>query len=194
MNGLVGTRTVTNVRESSLIRGVRVVELASFADERGRFLESFRKEWFPEISWDVIQANRSDSRKNVLRGLHFHLHQVDYWYPAFGRLQVALYDLRRGSPTRGAREVFEIGESEPMGVLVPPGVAHGFLALSDATLTYLVDRYYDPGDEYGVAWNDPTVAVPWNTDSPLLSERDRKNPLLEEIPADRLPLWEPSSA
>jgi len=188
----LGTVTVTAVRESSLIRGVKLVELASFADERGRFLESFRKEWFPEFDWDVIQANRSDSRARVLRGLHFHLHQVDYWYPAFGRLQVGLCDLRIGSPTRGAREVFEIGEAKPVGVLVPPGVAHGFLALTDATLTYLVNRYYDPSDEHGVAWDDPTVAIAWDTDTPLLSERDLRNPLLEDIPPERLPLYEAS--
>jgi len=177
------------IRDSSFIRDVKLVKLASFADERGRFLESFRKEWFPEYGWDVIQANRSDSLAHVLRGLHFHRHQVDYWYPAFGRLQVALYDLRVGSPTRGTREVFEIGEQDPVGVLVPPGVAHGFLALGDATLTYLVNRYYDPGDEHGVAWNDPTIAIPWGTDSPLLSERDRTNPFLDEIPLDTLPSY-----
>jgi dTDP-4-dehydrorhamnose 3,5-epimerase len=180
---------VSTVRDSSLIRGVKLVELASFSDERGRFLESFRKEWFPEYGWNVMQANRSDSRAHVLRGLHFHRRQVDYWYPAFGRLQVALYDLRVGSPTRGAREVFEIGDEEPMGVLVPPGVAHGFLALSEATLTYLVDRYYDPGDEHGVAWNDPTIAIPWKTASPLLSDRDKKNPLLHDFAAEALPTY-----
>ena len=176
------------IRESSLIAGVKLVRLHSFSDERGQFLETFRREWFPERSWDQVQGNRSDSRAGVLRGLHFHRRQIDYWVPFAGRMRVGLYDLRRGSPTRGGRETLEIGEKNPVGVYIPEGVAHGFLALTDAILTYVVDSYFDGSDEYGVAWDDPAIAMPWGAEAPILSPRDRGTPLLPDIPAGDLPL------
>jgi dTDP-4-dehydrorhamnose 3,5-epimerase len=72
-------------------------------------------------------------------------------------------------------------------VYVPEGVAHGFLALTDAVLTYVVDNYFDGTDEFGVAWDDPDIAMPWGTTSPFLSPRDRSNPRLRDIPEDSLP-------
>ena len=83
------------ITEFSAIPGVLLVELRPFADERGRFTETFRKEWFPQRAWSNVQSNRSDSRAGVLRGLHYHFHQVDYWYLAAGRIRVGLADLRR---------------------------------------------------------------------------------------------------
>jgi dTDP-4-dehydrorhamnose 3,5-epimerase len=72
-------------------------------------------------------------------------------------------------------------------VYIPPGVAHGFAALSDMTITYLVDGYYNPADELGVAWDDPRIAADWGVDDPLVSERDRTNPRR----ADLDPQWRP---
>lgn len=178
---------MTEITESKRIRGVKFVHLKAFADERGRFLETFRKDWFPERSWEIFQTNRSDSRAGVLRGLHYHFHQVDYWYVPHGRVRVGLADLRRESPSFGASEVIEIGEGNEVGVFIPTGVAHGFYALTDATLTYLVDNYYDGTDEFGVAWNDPTLAVPWDAAAPLLSGRDRANPRFDAIPTEHRP-------
>ncbi|HAJ36429.1 MAG TPA: dTDP-4-dehydrorhamnose 3,5-epimerase [Chloroflexi bacterium] len=169
------------------IDGVKIVRLKAFSDERGRFLETFRKDWFPERSWEIVQTNRSDSRAGVLRGLHYHFRQVDYWYVPHGRIRVGLADLRRASPTVGASQVIEIGDGLDLGVFIPPGVAHGFYALTDATLTYLVDNYYDGTDEFGVAWDDPELAVPWDAAAPVLSGRDRANPRLANIPAAHRP-------
>ena len=178
------------IRESSRIHGVRTVSFEPHRDERGEFIETFRRSWFPERAWDDVQSNRSISAENVLRGLHYHLRQADYWIPLSGRIQVGLVDLRKGSPTNGNTELFEVGEDRPRGVFVPPGVGHGFLTLSPSVLFYMVDRYYDPEDELGVAWNDPDVGLEWGTSSPLLSPRDRSNPRLKDIAAERLPLWE----
>ena len=178
---------MAEIQESSRIHGVKFAVLRVIEDERGRFLETFRKEWFPERTWDVVQGNRSDSRAGVLRGLHYHHRQVDYWMLTAGRVRMALADLRRGSPTRGATLVRVLDADEPVGVFIPVGVAHGFVALTDATMTYLVDNYYDASDEQGVAWNDPDLAIPWETDSPILSARDRSNPLLKELPEEVLP-------
>jgi dTDP-4-dehydrorhamnose 3,5-epimerase len=150
-------------------------------------METFRKEWFPQRSWDIVQSNRSDSKAGVLRGLHYHFHQIDYWYVIAGRIRAGLYDLRRSSPTYGVAQTIEMGEENQFGVFIPIGVAHGFVALTDVTLIYLVDNYYSGADEYGVAWNDPDIAMPWGVTSPLVSPRDRANPLLRNIPADKLP-------
>lgn len=178
---------MADVRASGVIDGVLRVTLTPFADERGRFVETFRREWFPDRSWDQVQTNRSDSKRNVLRGLHFHRRQIDFWVPAAGRIRVGLVDLRPGSPTHRRVELFDLDAASPEGVYVPVGVAHGFLALTDCTLTYVVDRYYDGSDELGVAWNDPELAVPWGIEDPILSPRDRANRSLAQLTAADLP-------
>lgn len=178
---------MAEIVNSDRIQGVRFAKLCPFADERGRFVETFRTSWFPERSWDVVQTNRSDSVAGVLRGLHFHFEQVDYWYVPKGIIRVGLADVRVDSPTFRTSQTIEIGDDDPIGVFIPPGVAHGFLALTDATLTYLVDNFYDGDDELGIAWNDPDLAVDWRVDRPILSDRDGKNPLLRDVMHDVLP-------
>ncbi len=172
------------IEPSTRIAGVVFVRLEGPRDDRGRFLETFRQEWFPGAP-PMIQANRSDSRAGVLRGLHYHRHQADYWYAPAGRLFVALHDLRASSPTDGASEWFEM--TDDAGLYIPPGVAHGFCALTDVTLTYLVDRYYDPTDELGLAWDDPEAAIPWPVTAPVLSDRDRANPKRSDVPEELRP-------
>lgn len=173
--------------ESTAISGVCRVELQSFPDERGQFVELFRKEWFPGRSWRAVQSNRSLSAAGVLRGLHYHHQQVDYWFLTSGIIRAGLADLRRSSPTRGAVEIVEYSADDELGLYIPAGVAHGFLAVSEATLIYYVDNYYDGADEFGVAWNDPEIGLRWGVERPLLSARDRENPRLRDIPVDDLP-------
>ena len=172
--------------DSCDIEGVLLIRLQVHGDERGRFIETFRKEWVPDAP-PMVQGNRSDSQAGTLRGLHYHLHQADYWYVPKGTLLVALYDLRTSSPTQGTSLGFEIGDDNQTGVYIPPGVAHGFQAVTDVTLTYLVDRYYDPDDENGLAWDDPNVKIDWPHADPIQSDRDKQNPTLDQIPAERLP-------
>ena len=81
----------------------------------------------------------------------------------------------------------DLGGPTHQGVYIPPGVAHGFASLTDMTITYLVDGYYNPTDELGVAWDDPEIGADWGLDDPILSERDGKNPLR----ADIHPQWQP---
>jgi dTDP-4-dehydrorhamnose 3,5-epimerase len=168
------------------IAGVLLVRLAGHADDRGRFMETFRQEWFAGAP-PMVQGNRSDSIRGTLRGLHYHLHQSDYWYVPYGTIVVALHDLRASAPSSGMSMAFEIGTDNEVGVYIPPGVAHGFQAVTDATLTYLVDNYYDPNDENGLAWDDPDAAIPWPIPEPLLSDRDKVNPKRSDIPKGRLP-------
>jgi dTDP-4-dehydrorhamnose 3,5-epimerase len=122
-------------------------------------------------------------------GLHYHLHQSDYWYVPVGRIRVVLHDLREGGPTDGATECFDVSGENHRGVYIPPGVAHGFAALTDVVLTYLVDGYYNPADELGVMWNDAEIGADWGLDDPILSERDRTNPSRADLPASRRPYW-----
>ncbi len=174
------------VIESEVITGVVIVEPDAHGDERGRFVETYRRSWFAH-GREMVQANRSDRQANTVVGLHYHLHQADYWYVPRGRAQVVLHDLREGSPTDGATLEVEIGEDSDKGVFIPPGVAHGFAALTDLTITYLVDSYYNPKDELGVAWDDPEIGANWGVDEPILSERDRSNPRRAKVPSDRRP-------
>ncbi len=170
------------------IHGVQTVPLQPFGDDRGRFMETFRKEWFPQTNWDRLQSNRSDSAAGVLRGLHYHFKQVDYWLAMRGRIRVGLVDLRRSSPTYLASASLDMGEEALLGLFIPEGVAHGFAALTDCTLAYIVNNYYDGGaDEYGIAWDDPQAAIDWGIAKPALSRRDQNNPLIADIPSAAQP-------
>ena len=134
----------------------------------------------------MIQGNRSNKQQGALVGLHYHLHQSDYWYVPVGTVRVVLHDLREGGPTDGATECFDISGDDHRGVYIPPGVAHGFAALTDVVMTYLVDGYYNPADELGVKWDDATIGADWGIDDPMLSERDRTNPAARR-PTDQSP-------
>ncbi len=182
---------MAEVIASGEISGVFVVEPDVHGDERGVLVETYRREWFPGAR-EMVQANRGDRRAGSLVGLHYHLHQADYWYVPAGRARVVLHDLRSGSPTDGRTMALNLGiepdgTSRHLGVYIPPGVAHGFAALTDMTITYLVDGYYNPADELGVAWDDPDVAADWGMDDPVLSDRDRANPRRADVPAPLRP-------
>ena len=179
---------MATIAESDVIAGVVVVEPDVHGDERGRFVETYRRSWFPQ-GREMVQANRSDKQAGALVGLHYHLHQADYWYVPRGRARVVLHDLRDGSPTDGSTLVVDLGEDEERGVLIPPGVAHGFAALTDLTITYLVDAYYNPDDELGMAWDDAEVGADWGVRDPILSARDRSNPPRAALPEGRRPYW-----
>ena len=165
---------MATVTPSDVIDGVYIVEPDIHRDERGYFIETYRRSWFPGQR-EMIQGNRGDRQSGSVVGLHSHLH-----------------DLREGGPTDGATIVYDLGGETAddhlhHGVYIPPGVAHGFAALTDCTLTYLVDGYYNPADELGVLWNDPEIGADWGLVDPILSARDQANPLRADLPADRRP-------
>lgn len=182
---------MAEVTPSEVIDGVFIVEPSLHGDDRGYFVETYRRQWFP-AGREMVQANRGDRVRNCIVGLHYHLHQSDYWYVPYGHARVVLHDLRAGGPTDGATLMLDLGEvdggpNNHTGVYIPPGVAHGFASLTDMTITYLVDGYYNPADELGVAWDDPEIAADWGLDAPILSERDKANPRRSEI----TPQWQP---
>jgi len=177
---------MAEIYESDVIGGVWVVEPDVHGDERGRFVETYRRSWFP-LGREMLQGNRADRAAGAVVGLHYHLHQADYWQVLAGEGRVVLHDLRAGSPTDGATEVLELSADNCRGVYIPPGVGHGFAAVTDVILTYLVDAYYNPADELGVAWDDPDIAADWGVREPVLSERDRRNPRRRELDPARRP-------
>lgn len=185
-------------RPPSSIPGVRYGAIERHADERGSFRELWREDTFgpidpadagapPGLEPRFVQANLSTSTAGVLRGLHLHRRQLDHWLVATGRAFVALVDVRPmlAGGDRPGIETRVLGEDE--WVDIPVGVAHGFLALEDLQLVYLVTNAYDGSDELGFAWDDPLVAVDWPAvpgtadGRPILSGRDRSNPSLAEL-------------
>lgn len=178
---------------SEIISGVSIVIPDVHGDDRGSFIETYRREWFAN-SREMIQGNRADRAYGSIVGLHYHLHQADYWYVPFGACRVVLHDLRIGSPTKGNTLMIDVGSSmshpgehNHNGIYIPPGVAHGFSALTDMTITYMVDSYYNKNDELGVAWDDPEINAEWGVKFPILSDRDRNNPKVSEIPERLMP-------
>jgi dTDP-4-dehydrorhamnose 3,5-epimerase len=162
------------------IDGVRLIPLTLHPDDRGAFTETYRRSWVSEMG-EMLQANLSRSRANVLRGLHFHKRQADYWLVVSGAALVGLYDLRRGSPTEGKKAEVDLVAEEYRCLYIPKGVAHGFYTAGGVLLQYLVDRYYSGEDEFGVAWDDPDLGIAWPVADPILSDRDRSNPSLAEV-------------
>ncbi len=139
---------MAKITESTVIKGVQIVEPQMHGDSRGIFIETYRREWFP-LGREMLQGNRGDRQAGCIVGLHYHLHQADYWYVPIGTCRVVLHDLRVGSPTDGATQVIDIGARadgthDHRGIFIPPGDAHGFASLTDMTITYLVDSYYNP--------------------------------------------------
>jgi len=189
---------MTGTFDSSAIPGVRFGGIERHADERG----SFREIWRTDTSGPIdprlagaapgtrptfVQANLSTSAAGVLRGLHLHRRQFDHWVVASGRAFVALVDIRPMLAGGERPVVLTVELVEDSWVDIPTGVAHGFLALEDLELVYLVTNTYDGSDELGFAWDDPLAAVPWPSvpgsadGRPILSGRDRANPSLGDL-------------
>ena len=113
------------------------------------------------------QASLSKSYPGVIKAFHYHKRQDDIWFFPVGNAQVVLHDMREDSPTKGATNVFYLGEDNPQIVVIPVGVAHGYRVLGNtpAVIVYFTTESYDPKnpDEYRVAWDDPSIGFDWNT-------------------------------
>lgn len=169
------------------IAGLIMIEPPIFADNRGYFMETYNRQAFADagLHMTFVQDNQSMSKKGVLRGLHLQTQfpQGKLVRVISGEIFDVGVDLRRGSPTYG-QYVGTIlsGENKRM-LYIPEGFAHGFLVLSDeAVLTYKCTELYHPEFDAGIAWNDPDIDIDWplNGIEPVLSEKDKKLPLLKE--------------
>lgn len=150
-----------------MIEGLRRFPLERHTDERGWFGELARASSLPK---PIRQVNLSHSRRSVVRGLHYHERgQDDLFVCLAGVVRVVVLDR-----TTGETFTEDIGDENPVAVYVPGIHAHGYEALTDALFAYLVTEEYDPAapDEHEVPWDDPRVRHLWNTQEPILSERD----------------------
>jgi dTDP-4-dehydrorhamnose 3,5-epimerase len=159
---------------------VRLIEPRLFSDERGFFAETWNKRAFAEagIAADFVQDNHSRSARGVLRGLHYQVAQPQgkLVRVVAGRAFDVAVDLRRSSPTFGQWTGVELDSAGMRMLWVPPGFAHGFLALEDGTdLLYKCTDYYAPAQERTLLWSDPALGISWPLDgigAPLLSDKD----------------------
>ena len=172
------------------IEGVTVVGVASFVDERGYFMETYKRKDFVAggIDVDFIQDNQSSSTLGVLRGLHFQIAhpQSKLVRVVLGEVFDVAVDLRRGSPTFGAWEGVVLSAENRKQLFIPRGFAHGFLVLSEkAEFCYKCDNIYYPNDEGGIVWNDPEIGIEWpsfggaskfDPSKLVLSDKDAKLP------------------
>lgn len=163
------------------IQGVLLGRLTPHVDDRGSFTELFRNAWTDRI--EPVQWNLVRSRPGVLRGVHVHIHHSDFLHAAVGTMLVGLADLRTDSPTHSRACVVPLSESEPAGLLIPPGVAHGFYHVDSSIHVYSVDRYWNTDDELGCRWDDPGLNIPWPEIRPQISDRDASLPLLTTLKA-----------
>lgn len=173
--------------EKTSLDKVWLIKPRIFKDDRGHFLESFREEIFKEqgVEYDFVQDNISTSTKGTVRGLHYQItpySQAKLVMAVYGEILDVAVDIRENSPTFGNYFSTVLNDKNRHMMLVPSGFAHGFSVLSDtATVAYKCDQYYHKESERGVRWNDPDLGIDWQTDSPILSEKDQKQPLLKEI-------------
>ena len=161
------------------LQGVLVLEPEVFSDARGYFLETYNAKAFAEagISEQFVQDNQSQSRRGVLRGLHYQREKAQgkLIRVAVGEVFDVVVDLRPESSTYGKWSGFNLSAQEQKMIWIPKGFAHGFYALSEtADVAYKVTEFYAPQHEHVILWNDPDLAIRWPLQGdPLLSEKDK---------------------
>jgi dTDP-4-dehydrorhamnose 3,5-epimerase len=178
----------------TLLPDVWEIEPNIFRDQRGFFVETYHRAKFAELGVTdcFVQDNHSSSVGGTLRGLHYQLKrpQAKLCRVVEGEALDVAVDIRAGSPTFGRWTSAVLSAAKHNQLYIPAGFAHGFLALTDVVqFVYKCSAFYDPQDEYGVLWSDPDIGITWGATQPLISERDRKLPLLASVPRDLLPSY-----
>jgi dTDP-4-dehydrorhamnose 3,5-epimerase len=171
--------------------GLLMLEPKVFGDDRGFFVETFQNQRYAALGLGpFVQDNWSRSKQGVLRGLHFQepRPQGKLVMVTRGAVWDVAVDIRRGSPTFGKHYGVELSEKNARQFWVPPGFAHGFVALTDETdFLYKCTEVYVPEADAAIHWADPQLGIPWPVSAPLVSGKDQKAPLLKDAP--RLPTW-----
>lgn len=169
------------------IKDVVIIEPKKYGDNRGYFMETYKKSDFKEagLNYNFVQDNQSKSKQGVLRGLHFQktYPQAKLVRCIEGEVFDVCVDLRKDSLTYGKWAGVVLSAEKGNQFMVPRGFAHGFVVLTEtATFCYKCDELYHPEDEGGIMWNDPDVNIDWHFNGEvLLSEKDKKHPPLKEL-------------
>ena len=171
--------------ENCNIPDIKLVKNNIFNDDRGRFIESYKKKVYKSngIISSFVQDNLVYSKKNVLRGLHYQkkFPQGKLVSAISGEIFDIAVDIRKESKYYGQWIGKIISDKNCHQLYVPPGFAHGYCVLSDyAVVMYKCTEYYHESDQYGIIWNDKDISIDWPIDSPILSEKDSKLPTLNE--------------
>ena len=168
-----------------LLPGVTLIELPRFLDSRGTFIKLFNRESFAELGFDFLplESFYTQSRKNVLRGMHFQTHKAAHdklVYCMSGRVLDVVVDIRPSSDYFNQPVSLELNHSDRTALLIGKGYAHGFLSLEDnSTLLYSTSTVYSKDFDSGVLWS--SINFNWPIDSPILSIRDAHHPLLSDL-------------
>ena len=168
------------------IEGVLLIKPQVFGDERGYFVETWQKERYEAagINLPFVQDNHSKSTKGILRGLHFQKQhpQGKLVMVSLGEVFDVAVDIRKGSPTFGKWFGAILNQENQNQLWIPPGMAHGFVVLSDvAHFHYKCTDFYHPGDEGSIRWNDPTIGIVWPfKEEPVLSAKDQIAPFFKD--------------
>lgn len=175
--------------------GCLILEPQVFGDERGFFYESFNHDKLAAhgLQPAFVQGNVSSSARGVLRGLHYQWPRPQGKYVSVleGEVWDVAVDIRRGSPTFGRWTAALLSADNKRHFWIPEGFAHGFVTLSERALfSYLCTATYDREADAGIRWDDATLAIDWPVSEPLLSPKDVKAPFLEDIAAERLPVFQ----
>lgn len=183
--------------QETAIDGVLILEPEVFDDDRGFFMELYQSERYGSLGLPrrFVQDNLSRSGRGVLRGLHFQIRkpQGKLVTVLCGAVLDVVVDVRIGSPTFGMHAAIELADATHRQVWIPPGVAQGFLVLSEfADFFYKCDELYSPADELVLRWNDPQLGIKWGCQSPKLSARDSAGRTLSEL-KDLLPHYKNNS-
>lgn len=169
------------------IADVQLITLKHYVDERGYFLESFKESDFfvNGINVKFVQDNVSFSTKGVIRGLHYQTkpkEQAKLVSVISGEIFDVAVDIRKDSPTFGKCVSEILSEKNHKMLYIPEGFAHGFCTLSDtANVLYKVTNEYSPEHEQGIIWNDSDLLIPWPTQDLVISEKDKKLPMLKNL-------------
>ena len=170
------------------IEDVILVKPTVFGDNRGFFMETFKKSDFVKngIDVDFIQDNHSKSSHRVLRGLHYQAKpygQAKLVRCVKGKIYDVAVDLRKNSKTFGQYVKVELSEENKQMLFIPEGFAHGFVVLSDeAEILYKVNKEYAPNSDRGVLWSDNDINIDWGIDfEPILSEKDKIQPKFKNL-------------
>jgi dTDP-4-dehydrorhamnose 3,5-epimerase len=181
-------------RIETTLPGVIEIRPEIFRDGRGFNLETYHRERYAEIGIvdTFVQDNHSLSSKGTLRGLHYQFPhaQAKLCRVVEGEALDVAVDIRRGSPQFGKWASVQLSASAQNQIYIPVGFAHGFLALTDSVqFLYKSSDFYSPVNERGVLWSDPDIAIFWQIDHPLISEKDARSPKLVDISPDLLPVY-----
>lgn len=169
-----------------------VIENELFRDERGFFSELYNAKAFSRsgVPAVFVQENHSRSVRNVLRGLHYQIRhtQAKLVSVLSGVVYDVAVDLRKRSPAFGNWFGMRLSEENGKSLFIPEGFAHGFCVLTDrADVIYRCTDFYSPEDEAGIRWDDPELRIDWPLKVPIMSDKDKKYPLLKDVPLERLP-------